>query len=223
MVRPWQTLERVDTDEGPLELRRRGDSDYMITIDGRSLMISSGNRSEIAVAKAACDAHPAPQRVLIGGLGMGYTLRAALDAVPKGARVTVVELTPQVVDWCKGEMAELTDDACADPRVEVVVGDVADVIGRSKSSSWDVIILDLYEGPHQATQRRDDPFYGPQALGKTARALRQGGVFSVWSEEADKAFEQRLTKAGFTWTKEKHGKGRSHIIYLAKSGAPAKR
>jgi spermidine synthase len=204
----------VDTDEGPLELRRRGDSDYMITIDGRSLMISHGNRSEIELAEMACTAHKSPKRVLVGGLGMGFTLRAALDSVGPDAEVTVAELTPTVVDWCKGEMAHITDDACGDPRTRIVVGDVAEVIARGQGS-WDVIILDLYEGPHAATQRQDDPFYGSRALKRTAEALRKGGVFAVWSEEPDQGFESRLTKAGFQWQRHKRGRGRTHTIYLA--------
>lgn len=220
MTRPWQTLDRVDTADGPLELRRRGDADYMITIDGRSLMISSGNRSELALAKVACEAHPRPQKVLIGGLGMGFTLRAALDALPANAEVTVAELTGRVVEWCRGEMAHITDDACADPRVTIVVGDVADVIASAPRATWDVIILDLYEGPHEATQRKDDPFYGMSALERTVRALRKGGVFAVWSEEPDQAFERRLTRVGFEWTREKHGRGRTHPVYVATLARP---
>jgi spermidine synthase len=204
----------VETDEGPLELRRRGDSDYMITIDGRSLMISHGNRSEIELAEIACKAHKAPRKVLVGGLGMGFTLRAALDSVGPEAQVTVAELTEQVVDWCKGEMAHITGDACGDPRTRIVIGDVAEVIADNPGS-WDVIILDLYEGPHDATQAANDPFYGPVALERTAAALRKGGVFAVWSEEPDQGFERRLAKAGFEWKRHKRGRGRTHAIYLA--------
>ncbi len=188
----------------------------MITISGRSLMISAGNRSELALATEACGHHKSPQRVLIGGLGMGFTLRAALDALPASAQVTIVELTPQVVEWCRGEMAGLTDSACADPRVKVVVDDVASVIAsESSKGQWDVIILDLYEGPHDATQGPRDPFYGAAALDRTAQALRKGGVFAVWSEERDQSFENRLKKAGFDWRANLRGRGRRHCVYLA--------
>lgn len=218
MVRPWEVLDTVDTDEGPLQLRRRGDSDYMITIDGRPLMISSGNRSEIELSVEACKAHKNPRQVLVGGLGMGFTLRAALDSVGPDAQVTVAELTPKVVEWCQGEMAHIIGDACADTRTKIVVDDVAKVIA-SAPSKWDVIILDLYEGPHDATQRKNDPFYGARALAKTAEALRPGGVFAVWSEEPDSGFESRLTKSGFTWERLKRGRGRTHTIYLATRSA----
>lgn len=225
MTRPWKTLETVATDDGPLSLSQRGPREFLITIDGRVLMNGVANRSEVALAELACAALEAPSRrpaprVLVGGLGLGFTLRAALDALPADARITVAELNEVVVRWCRGPLAELTERALEDPRVAVEVADVARLIAdaaRGPRASYDAIILDLYEGPHEATQRRGDPFYGAKALATTRAALRAGGIFAVWSEEPDTPFEKRLDKAGFRTARRRAGKGgRRHVIYLAR-------
>jgi spermidine synthase len=213
----WETLDRVDTPEGPLELRRRGVDQFLITIDGRVLMTSEAHRSEEALAKEALE--PLPRggalRVLVGGLGMGYTLRAALEALPAGARVEVAEREARVVAWCEGPLAPLTNAAVRDRRVALVVDDVARVIGRAGAGRYDVILLDLHEGPHAATQRRDDPFYGPRAIAEQRRALKAGGVLAVWSEEPDRAYERRLLEAGLRVERRRRGRGgRAHTIYL---------
>lgn len=219
MARPWETLETVDTDEGPLELRRRGPRDFLIVIDGRVLMNSLAHRSELDVARLACAriADRPGARVLIGGLGMGFTLRAALDDLGPDAAVAVAELTPAVERWCRGPMAEMIDHALDDPRAEVLIGDVSRVIASApRQGGYDAIVLDLYEGPHEAVTGRDDPFYGRRALARTREALRPGGVFTVWSEERDGAFERRLERAGFEFEWVRSGKGgRRHPVYVA--------
>lgn len=213
-MQPWKTLEAVDTDEGKLELRRRGDKDFLIVIDGRVLMTSSERRSEEALATLALaklrDTSP---RVLVGGLGMAYTLRAALDVLPQAARVIVAELTPAVVEWNKGPLAVLTNSAALDPRVTIVIDDVAAVIARAKGA-YDAIIIDLYEGPNPATQRADDPFYSKAALARTHAALARDGVFAVWSEDADDAFARRFAAAGFSVSTHRFGSSRRHYVYL---------
>jgi spermidine synthase len=217
MTRPWQTVAHVDTADGALELRQRGTADFLITIAGRVLMTSQARRSEEALATLPLRDRPPPRldRVLIGGLGMGYTLRAALDVLPVTARVTVVELNADVAGWCRGPLAPLTDNAVADSRVTIVLGDVADQLARASAGAYDAILLDLYEGPHAATQRRDDPLYGAAALARARAALTAGGVFAVWSEEADAAFERRLADAGFRVEKQRSGRGgRAHVVYL---------
>ena len=216
MTRPWQTLARVATDEGALELRQRGARDFLITVGGRVLMTSQSRRSEQALATLPLRDRPPPRlrSVMIGGLGMGYTLRAALDVLPATARVTVVELHADVAAWCRGPLAPLSDDALADARVTLVVGDAAAAIARAKRE-YDAILLDLYEGPHAATQRRDDKFYGVDALVRTRDALTSGGVLAVWSEEADASFERRLADSGFRVERKRAGAGgRAHTIYL---------
>jgi len=216
-VQPWKTLATVATPEGALELRRRGNGVFLIVIAGRVLMTSNDRRSEQALATLACRAIAAPRpRVLIGGLGMGYTVRAALDALPAGAELVVAELTPEVEAWCRGPLAELTGGALDDPRVAVVIGDVAQVIGDAPAGHYHAILLDLYEGPHAATQRRDDPFYGRAALARSRAALAAGGVLAVWSEEPDAGFANRLTAAGFDVATHRLGAPRSHVVYVAR-------
>lgn len=217
MTRPWRVLETIATDEGPLELRQRGDDEFLIVIAGRVLMTSAARRSEEALATLAlASIDSSAPRVLIGGLGMAYTLRAALDALPANARVTVAELNPVVATWCRGPMAALTANAASDPRVTITIVDVARAIATAKAG-YDAILLDLYEGPNAQTQRADDPFYGAAALARSKAALRPGGVLAVWSEDPDAGFARRFEKAGFAVTTHRSGKGgRSHVVYLGR-------
>jgi spermidine synthase len=216
-MQPWRTIDRADTAEGPLELRQRGEHDFLITVDGRILMTSVAHRSEDALAALACAplANVARPRVLVGGLGMGYTLRAALDHLPRAAQVVVVDLNAAVVRWCQGPLAPLTGGAVSDPRVTVQVNDVAKVIGAAAPASYDAVVLDLYEGPHQATNHTHDPLYGSAALERTRRALRPEGIFAVWSEEIDRPFERRLVAAGFDVQTHRLRGGRTHVVYAA--------
>jgi spermidine synthase len=219
MTRPWETLATVDTAEGPLQLRRRGDTDFLIVIAGRVLMTSSAHRSEDALARLAASRLSGKPglRVLIGGLGMAYTLRAALDAFPADARITVAELTSTVAEWCRGPLAVLTGGAANDPRADIVLDDVANVISRAavKNAVYDAILLDLYEGPNAASQRKDDPFYGAAALSRSFNALSPGGVMAVWSEDPDAAFAKRFAAAGFAVTTQRPTQGgRTHVVYL---------
>lgn len=196
-----------------LELRRRGESDFLITRDGRVLMTSAAHRSEmelarLALAKLAARREP---EVLLGGLGMGFTLRAALDALPPRARVVVAELHPVVVEWCRGPLAPLTGAAVHDPRVCVEICDVARLIGSGRC--FDAIAVDLFAGPRGPG--RDDPHFGGAALARVRGALRPGGVFGVWSEQPDAAFEKRLRAAGFRVERTRPGRGGlRHAVYV---------
>jgi spermidine synthase len=219
VTRPWRVVETVATSEGPLELRQRGDDEFLIVIAGRVLMTSAARRSEEALATLALTRVGARPHVLIGGLGMAYTLRAALDVLPATAKVTVAELNPVVAAWCRGPMAALTASAATDPRVTIAIVDVARAIADGRAG-YDAILLDLYEGPNAASQRRDDPFYGATALARSKAALKPGGVLAVWSEDPDAGFAKRFTAAGFDVTTHRAGKGgRSHIVYLGRLGA----
>ena len=214
---PWKTLATVATADGPLELRQRGEREFLMTIAGRVLMTSSDRRSEQALATLACEAIAAPRpRILIGGLGMGYTVRAALDALPAAAEVVVAELTPAVAEWCRGPLAPLTGAALGDPRVRVVIDDVARVIATAPRGHYHAILLDLYEGPHAATQRADDPFYGRAALARSHAALAAGGVLAVWSEDPDEAFARRLAAGGFDVATHRIGVRRRHAVYIGR-------
>ena len=195
-------------------MRQRDARDFLITLDGRVLMRSAAHRSETALAELSL-AHladgPTP-RVLIGGLGMGLTLRAALDLLPRRARVRVAELHAPVVDWCRGPLAALTAGAVDDPRVWVDVADVSRVIGAG--GPYDAILLDLFVGPQRPN--REDPLWGAAALTRTQRALAPGGVFAVWGEAPDAAFEKRLRGAGFRFERARPGRGgRRHVVYVA--------
>lgn len=213
---PWKTLDTVATAEGPLQLRQRGAREFLIVIDGRVLMTSTDRRSEQGLATLACAGLPARPRVLIGGLGMAYTVRAALDALPADAELVVAELTPAVDTWCRGPLAALTDGAVLDPRVRVVIDDVARVIADAPRAGYHAIILDLYEGPHAATQRADDPFYGKAALARSRDALAPGGALAIWSEDPDDAFARRFTSAGFDVATHRLGKVRTHVVYVGR-------
>ena len=213
----WQTLATVGTSEGPLELRRRGD-DWLMMIAGRVLMNSFSRSSEEDLARlAVAKLERPPQRVLVSGLGMGFTLRALLDAVPPAAKVLVSEINPVVVEWCRGPLGPATDHAVLDPRVDVRVRDVSQVIADAPEGGFDLILLDLYEGPNSSTQAADDPFYGPGALARAHRALTPHGVLGVWSEDADAQFAKRFSSARFSVTKHSIGRGgRRHIVYLGR-------
>ncbi len=222
MAHPWQTIDKVDTPDGVLELRQRSERDFLILINNRVLMNSSANRSEVALGELSCRqaaTHPRP-RVLIGGLGMALTLRAALDSLPITAQVVVAELNPVVVKWCHGPLAGLTANAVDDPRVTVRIEDVSVVVRKAAQAHgaerFDAIILDLYEGPHARTDAVNDPFYGSRALKTTASALLPGGVFAVWGESPDAAFEKRLVATGFTVDVLRPGRGGlRHAVYVA--------
>ncbi len=230
MARPWRLVDSIETDEGLLDLRQRGESDFLITIAGRVLMNSAGNFSEIALGKLACESvqNNKKPRVLVGGLGMGYTLKAALDTLPPAAEVVLAELNPIMATWCRGPLAHLAGGAVDDPRVSVVIEDVAVAIQSAAKQGnghrFDAIILDLYEGPYEGDQGRGDYLYGPGAIVLSRTALVEGGVFAVWSEDPDKAFEKRLQKAGFTVNRQRPGRGGGrHVVYIAIKTSPAGR
>jgi spermidine synthase len=222
MAQPWRTIDKADTPDGVLELRSRGERDFLIMINNRVLMNSSSSRSEMALGVEACKlvATRKNPQVLIGGLGMALTLRAAFDSLPGSAQLVVAELNPVVVSWCRGPLAGLTKNVASDPRVTIVIDDVAKVIAQSahkEAQKFDAIIIDLYEGPGSATDVKNDPYYGNRALTTTAAALAPDGVLAVWGENIDTAFEKRLAAAGFSVEHLRPGKGGLlHVIYVAR-------
>jgi len=229
MARPWRTVDSVDVDEGSLELRQRGETDFLITLAGRVLMNASANSSEIALAELACASlkNKKNPRVLVGGLGMGFTLKAALDNLPADAEVVLAELNPIMVKWCRGPLAHFSGGAVDDPRVRVVIDDVAAVIRhaamQAKENHFDAIMLDLYEGPDGGDQGGGEHLYGDRALAVSSSALKADGVFAVWSEDPARLFEKRLKAAGFSVKRHRPGQGgRRHVVYIAAKTSGAK-
>jgi spermidine synthase len=217
MSKPWETLDTVTTDEQDLCLLRK-DNDFLIKIGNRILMNSALNLTEIALGKMACEllANTVKPKVLIGGLGMGFTLKAALDSLPKDARVVVSEINPIVEKWCRGPMAGLTENAVDDNRVTIKLENVSTTIENEiGSEGYDTIILDLYEGTFAANRHAEDPCYGKSALVRTKAALKPGGILSVWTEQVDTQFEKKLESLGFEVSRKKPGKGGPrHVVYL---------
>jgi len=222
MAQPWKTIESISTDEGKLELRQRGERDFLIMIGSQVLMNSLANRSEVVLGQFGCGhlKESESPRVLVGGLGMGFTLKAVLDTLPATARVVVAELNPTVVEWCRGPLAALTENAVDDPRVTVEICDVARRIRRTAvnggESRFDAIILDLSRAPHAKTHQSDDPLYGSRAIDNMRAALKPCGVVAVWGENYDEGFDKRLRSAGFTVTTDRPGRGGlRHVVFMA--------
>lgn len=198
-VKPWILLGESHTPDGTRLTLMTRDREHVIFADGKMLMSSRMHGSEEALATVAC-AHitsaEAP-RVLVGGLGLGYTLRATLDVLPAGATVVVGELVPGVVEWNRGPLGPLANHPLADPRVEVALGDVAVTI-RQDTQGFDAILLDVDNGPDAFTSTLNTSLYNNQGVTQAKAALRPGGVLAVWSAWEDRKFEQRLRWAGFT-------------------------
>jgi len=203
-----------------LRLYCRGD-EFSIKAGHVELMNSRVHGSEDALAELGCQrmGDRTRPRVLIGGLGMGYTLAAALQQLETEAEVVVAELVPAVVEWNRQQLAALAGRPLDDPRVVVHEGDVGQLI-RAEKSAYDAILLDVDNGPEGLTRRENDALYSSIGLKATMRALRPGGVFGVWSISPDRAFSERLRRAGFAVEEQRarargrHGGGR-HMIWLA--------
>lgn len=207
----------------PLRLVRHGD-DFAILLDRNELMSSRVGGSEAALGAMACErlakrprGFGAGARLLIGGYGMGFTLRAVLAASPADARVTVAELLPEIIEWARGPMAALTSGCLDDPRVELRLGDVAAMMG---GASYDAVLLDVDNGPHGLTRAANEGLYSPGGLARARAALRPDGVLAIWSAGPDAAFARRLSQAGFAADEvrvraRKNGKGPTHVIWFA--------
>lgn len=196
---PWQPLATAAAPGGgALRLLRRGD-EFSIRLDGGNELMNSrlgGSEAALAtMALARLGDRPAPH-VLIGGLGMGFTLRAAQTAAPADARLTVVEIVPELIAWAGREMAAVFGDCLADPRVAVTAGDVVAAIAAA-SGTFDAILLDVDNGPDGLTRRANDTLYGESGLRAAHRALTRGGVLALWSAAPDEAFTRRLSRCGF--------------------------
>jgi len=220
---PWTLLDttRVPGDGGELCLYQRG-AEYSIKISGRGeLMNSRSHGSEDALAELSCArlVNRDNPRLLIGGLGMGFTLAAALRHLGDSAQVVVAELVPGVVAWNRGVLGEPAGHPLRDPRVSVCEKDVARVM-MSEAQAFDAILLDVDNGPEGLTRKENDWLYGEDGLNEACAALRPGGVLAVWSAGSAPAFMQRLRKVGFEVEEVRvraHGtKGARHVIWFAR-------
>jgi len=210
----------VVPDGETLRLFRRGD-DFMIVLDRNELMNSRMSGSEEALATMTCErlAERRAPHLLIGGYGMGFTLRAALAVLGPAARLSVAELVPEIVDWARGPMQALTAGCLDDPRVTIVAGDVATPI-RSARGAYDAILLDVDNGPDGLTRAGNDGLYSARGLAAARDALTPGGILAVWSAAPDKPFARKLAETGFAVEEvvvraRSNGKGPRHIIWFA--------
>lgn len=174
----------------------RHDGDWVVRVNQHILMSSRMHASEESLAEHALELFQAPHAVLVGGLGLGFTLRAVLERVASDAVVTVAELVPELVGWGRTHLAELNDSPLEDPRCKVVVGDVFQTIKASRAA-FDVILLDVDNGPVALSQASNQKLYSEQGLRACHHALRPAGVLAVWSSGPNARFERRLAGAGF--------------------------
>lgn len=217
---PWQLLgaSSVPGGKDELRLKQRG-TEFSIMLGKIELMNSrlSGSEEALATLSAEHLKGKAGPRVLIGGLGMGFTLRAALGAFPKDVLLTVSELVPAVVAWGRGPMAALFAGSLDDPRVRIVERDVGEVM---RGARFDAILLDVDNGPEGLTRLSNDRLYDMEGLAAARASLNPGGLLAVWSCWADKGFTERLKKSGFAVEQKmvRANKGRSgakHTVWLA--------
>jgi spermidine synthase len=226
-VIPWSLLDKAQVPGGGGELRlmRRG-TEFSIRLGHNELMNSRLSGSEAALATIACERIKARNRpqILIGGLGMGFTLRAALAVLGSDARITVAELVPAVLAWARGPMVEVFGTSLTDPRVSIRESDVGHLI-RSGRSTFDAILLDVDNGPEGLTRKNNDALYDLKGLRAAGTALRPGGILAVWSSGPDLDFTRRLRKTGFDVDEVRvraNGSrgGARHIIWIATRADP---
>jgi spermidine synthase len=221
---PWIQLDlgSVPGAGDALQLMRRGD-EFSILVGGTQLMNSRLGGSETALASLTCArlADRSRPKILIGGLGMGFTLRAALDGLGPDARIVVAELVPAVAEWARGPLSHLFADSLDDPRVELRVEDVSRVI-QAGPAQYDAILLDVDNGPEGLTRRANDRLYDRWGLKRARFALRSRGILAVWSGRPDRKFKSRLKRSGFAVEEVRvhasGSSGRRHVIWLATGG-----
>jgi spermidine synthase len=219
-VKPLERLGEGRAPDGTRIALTRRDAEFMILADGLPLMTSGMHGSEDALATLGCrHVPPRAPHVVVGGLGMGFTLRAALDTLPKDATVTVAELIPAVVEWNRGPLGPLANHPLDDDRVRVELTDVGELL-RNNPAAFDAVLLDVDTSPKALTLSANQWLYGEAGITATRRALRPGGVLAVWSAQEDTAYATRLRRAGFEVVVErvrarlKQG-GSWHAIFLA--------
>lgn len=211
-MKPWVTLAEADAPGGGRLILQQRDTELAIRVGGQVLMTSRAHASERALAAVALE-QPRLANVLIGGLGMGFTLRALLDGLPSDAKVRVAELSPAIVEWNRTHLAPLSASAIDDPRVVIEVRDVG--VAIRESNRLDAILLDVDNGPSALTARHNASLYHPRSLREARNALAPGGCYVVWSAAPDPAFANRLREAGFeATTRTVKSAGARHVLFV---------
>ena len=212
----WAVVDSTIIGDGEFILARQ-DDDWVVRVDERILMTNRVHDSEISLAEESIVRHSDPHRILVGGLGLGYTLRAVLDIVAKDAQVTVAEFVPQLVDWNREHIGHLNDHPLRDPRVDVVVGDVYDVI-KNSARTFDVILLDVDNGPRALARAGNQRLYGDIGVQVCRQALRANGVLGVWSANPNSKYAQRLERFGFAcdvlYVPARAGGRARHVLFI---------
>jgi predicted membrane-bound spermidine synthase len=216
IVLPNETIDVATVGSNEFVLARHGD-EWVVRVNSRILMSSRMHASEESLAEHGLELFKEPRAVLVGGLGLGFTLRAVLDRVASDAVVTVAELVPELVGWNRKELAELNDHPLDDPRCHVVVGDVFETIKVARGA-FDVILLDVDNGPIALSNASNQQLYGERGLRECHRALRPHGVLAVWAAGPSPRFERRFAGAGFD-VKVMHvpvrpGARARHVLFL---------
>lgn len=221
-MKPWEILARARTADGGELTLTRHDTEYVIKSRGQTLMSSREHESEEALATIGCRyARLLPRpKVLVGGLGIGYTLRAALDVLPPTATVVVAEIVPEIVEWNRGPLATFAGHPLDDRRVRVEIADVAAVM-RSHPAGFDAVLLDVDNGPTALTVAANISLYDVRGIALTRAALIPGGVLAVWTAEESPAFARRLKAAAFSVervrvTSRPGKRGTRHMILVAR-------
>lgn len=221
-MKPTVKLGHTLTPDGGEVTLHEHDNNFFIKVNKEELMCSRRPASELRLGSLGC-AHLADtksSKVLIGGLGMGYTVRAALDSVPEDGTIVVVELLPEVVRWNREIIGHLSDFALEDKRVQVLTQDVFEVLKNAKSE-FDAVLLDVDNGPHVITDSLNDQLYTKSGLATIRRSLKKNGRLGLWSAEPDPHFEKRLQEMGFSVNRfdipAYHSpKAHTHFIWIAK-------
>lgn len=221
-MRIWQTIDRARTPEKTDLVLSHSEGEFLIRANGRFLMSSSMHGSEEALATLGCEyaRRLETPAVLIGGLGIGFTLRAALDVLPAGATVVVAELLAAVVAWNRGPLAHLARSPLEDPRVVVEVGDVMALLPKRRGR-FDAIMMDVDNGPAALSQEGNSQLYGKRGTETLRRALVPDGTLAVWSAAADEKYERQLKRGGFDVASQlvRAHDGRDsedHVIFLGR-------
>lgn len=215
-MQQWSTIDTARIGKHEFVLARRGD-DWVVRVDQQMLMSNRVHQSELELARQAIERAKTPRRMFIGGLGLGYTLRAALDVLPADARVTVAELVPQLVEWNRTHLRHLNGDALVDARCDVLIGDAFDLLAKSRGQ-LDVIVLDVDNGPQALSQKSNSRLYGEAGIRTCRDALAPGGVLGVWSAGPDAKYVALLAQAGFkveaVRVRARPGAGSTHHLFF---------